>query len=84
MQLTENDKMFLQTLQIKHKERRDDPTHPKALKISKGMLSKDLLELFEIQPNSQGFWCYDIYVDFEPMIREAPAKDWQDVDKVKV
>lgn len=48
-----------------------------SINTSMGLLSPDLLKLFEIEANSRGCWFFNVYVEFVPMFREDKAKDWQ-------
>lgn len=82
MELTNTDKMFLEAVIRAHKGRRDGH-EPFALRTPRLLLSDGLLELFEVEKNAPGFWCFDVYVELEPLVKEQPAADWQDVDKLR-
>lgn len=82
MELTEKDKMFLEAVIRAHKSRQNGEP-PVALKVARQLLSDSLLKLFEVENNSLGFWCFDVYVELEPLVKQSPAKDWQDADKLR-
>ncbi len=75
MTLTENDILFLQQLiKTSDQNKQGEKT---AIKTSTGLLSNQVLELFGIQKTNQGGWFFNVYVEFEPMFKNQPAKEWQ-------
>jgi len=76
IELTQNDIAFLQQLQKTSKHNMENTKRVK-LKTKRGLLSKELLTLFEVETNTKGAWFMNVYVEFEPMFVEAPAENWQ-------
>ena len=76
MTLTDNDIKFLQALARTADNNRQ---HDKKLSMttSIGLVSEELLKIFEIDKHSSGAWIFGVYVEFEPMFKNNPAKEWQ-------
>jgi hypothetical protein len=75
MTLTKNDILFLQSLQRASNAKKEG--FNKTIVTSKDLISKELLDIFEVKPESQGGWFFNVYVEFEPMFKEQEAKEWQ-------
>jgi hypothetical protein len=71
MQLTEQDILFLEQAQRVSKE------SGKIIVTTKSLLSTGLLKLFGVSKNAQGFWCFNVYVVFEPSFKVSGAEEWQ-------
>lgn len=76
MTLTENDIRFLQAVNIIG-ARNKEAENVSSIVTTRQLLSDDLLKIFEVKPNAEGFWCFNVYVEFEPMFKEKIAKEWQ-------
>jgi len=75
--MTENDKLFLGTLFRLSENNAGNLNNKKSITTNKALLSEELLKLLGIDRNSSGEWVGNVYVEFEPMFKELPAKDWQ-------
>lgn len=77
MQLTKQDVLFIQTVKRVSEYNKDYPEDKKTVVTSKAYFSDDLIELLELKDKKQGSWIFNVYVEFEPLYRETPAKEWQ-------
>lgn len=79
MQLTSNDLIFLQELRGVSQFNREatGDTKKQALVVPRGLISKELLKLFEADEMHQGAWFFNVYVEFKPMAEAIEAKSWQ-------
>lgn len=48
-----------------------------SLRTSSAVISPQLLKDFGVSPNTSGAWFFNVYVEFEPLFKVEPAKDWQ-------
>lgn len=76
MNLTDNDKMFLQELR-KISKQNIEAEQELSIVTNRALLSEDLLSLFHVEKNHRGGWFFNVYVEFEPMFKTQKAKDWQ-------
>lgn len=74
--LTDSDMAFIAQLQktSKHNSENDNKV---SIVTNRGLLSNNLLTAFNVPKNGQGAWFMNVYVEFDPMFREKPAKEWQ-------
>jgi len=72
MELSKNDLQLLKQVNDICREK-----DKKSLVASRALLSDELLAFFNVSNSAQGFWCFNIYVEFEPLIKIQEAKDWQ-------
>lgn len=76
MNLTNNDKMFLQEVRKISKQNTESEKQI-SIVTNVALLSEDLLSIFDIEKNHRGGWFFNVYVEFEPMFKNQEAKDWQ-------
>ena len=77
MELSNNDVIFLQQLKA-CAEKNIQNEEKSTLQVSKAHLSDKLLILFDVQDNNNtGAWFFNVYIEFVPMFKEVPTKDWQ-------
>jgi hypothetical protein len=76
--MTENDTLFMNAVSRMVEHNKENPNGQLSLYTSKGLLSDEVLKLMDTERNNTpGTWFMGVYVNFEPMFRQQPAKDWQ-------
>lgn len=71
------DNLFLQTFLRLSEYNRQHPKSCKTLVTTRALLSEDLLKTLGVEGEAFGTWIGNVYIEFEPMFKEQPAKEWQ-------